>query len=239
MLQNLLNFITDLARNFAQTGQTLFNFIIDPAHNFADESVSYLKLCAASIVVAILIGIPLGIVVARRPILSFLAVNITGLMRAIPVVAFLVVAAYYLKFGFYPAFVALTVLGIPPILLNTYTGIRGIDAAIIDAAKGMGMTTWQIITRIQTPLILPIIAAGVRTAAVQIVGTATLATFIGAGGYGDYINAGLTQLDNIQILAGAVPVTLLALLVELSLSQVQRLLTPVGLRVQPTTETRK
>jgi osmoprotectant transport system permease protein len=117
--------------------------------------------------------------------------------------------------------------------LNTSTGIRGIDPAIIDAARGMGMTPWQILTRIQTPLVLPVIAAGARTAAVQIVATATLAAIIGAGGYGEYILSGLYQVDSTQILAGALPVAALAILIELGLSWVQHLVTPLGLRERP------
>ncbi|MBV9713588.1 MAG: ABC transporter permease, partial [Ktedonobacteraceae bacterium] len=154
------------------------------------------------------------------------------LMRAIPVIAFIVAVLPYLGLGFLPALIALTILGIPPILLNTYTGIRGINPATIDAARGMGMTTGQIITRIQAPLVLPIIAAGVRTSAVQIIATATLAAIIGAGGYGEYILSGLYQLDNVQILAGAIPVAILALIAEVLLSQLQRALTPAGLRVR-------
>jgi osmoprotectant transport system permease protein len=98
------------------------------------------------------------------------------------------------------------------------------------------MTTWQIVTRIQTPLVLPIIAAGVRTSAVQIVATATLAAIIGGGGYGEYIYLGLREFDNTALLAGALPVTLLAILVELSLAWLQRALTPAGLRVQAAVE---
>jgi osmoprotectant transport system permease protein len=117
-------------------------------------------------------------------------------------------------------------------LLNTYTGIRGIDPAMIDAAKGMGMTRWQIITRVQTPLVQSVVAAGIRTSAVQIIATATLAAFIGAGGYGDYIVDGLYKLNSTEILAGAIPVAILAMLVELVLGWLQRVLTPVGLRPQ-------
>jgi osmoprotectant transport system permease protein len=130
----------------------------------------------------------------------------------------------------------LIVLGIPPILLNTYTGIRGIDPAIIDAARGMGMTTWQINTRIRTPLVLPIVAAGVRTSAVQIIATATLAAIIGAGGYGDYIVDGLYNLNNTEILAGAIPVAVLAMIVEVAMSWLERRLTPEGLRLQTSVE---
>lgn len=216
---------------------SLWHFISDPNNDFAGHTLDYVRLSVASILLALFISVPLGIAVSRRPVLAFLAVNLSGLMRAIPVIAFLAAAWPFLGFGFKPAFVALTVLGIPPILLNTYTGIRGIDPAMIDAARGMGMTTWQIITRIQTPLVLPIIAAGVRTSAVQIVATATLAAIIGSGGYGEYIYLGLRQFDFTQLLAGALPVTILALLLEIFMSWLERALTPRGLRVQTTTST--
>ncbi len=210
----------------------LYQFIVDPSNDYLGHTLAYIELCLASVVLAIVIGVVLGAVVSRNPLLAFIAVNISGLMRAIPIIAFLVAVLPYLGLGFLPALIALTVLGIPPILLNTYTGIRGISPATIDAAKGMGMTTWQIITKIQAPLVLPIIAAGVRTSAVQIIATATLAAIIGAGGYGEYILSGLYQLDNVQILAGAIPVAILALIAEVLLSQLQRALTPAGLRVR-------
>jgi osmoprotectant transport system permease protein len=117
-------------------------------------------------------------------------------------------------------------------LLNTYTGIRGVDPAMIDAAKGMGMTTWQIATRIQTPLVTPLVAAGIRTSAVQIIATATLATFIAAGGYGDYIVDGINLFNYTELIVGAVSVAVLAILVEVLMSWLQRILTPEGLKVQ-------
>jgi len=211
----------------------LFQFAATPANRYLEHSLSYIDLCASSIVLAIAIGVALGVAVARRPVLAFAAVNLSGLMRAIPVIVFLTLALPYLGIGFTPSLVALSVLGIPPILLNTYTGIRGIDPVIVDTARGIGMTRGQIVRRIQAPLVLPVIAAGVRTSAVQIVATATLAAIIGAGGYGEYILAGLYQVDVVQILAGAVPVAALALMVELGLGWVQRLVTPAGLRAQP------
>jgi osmoprotectant transport system permease protein len=210
----------------------ILDFILDPHNDFPGQTNIYIQLCLLSIVVAIIIGVVLGIAVSRSPILGFIAVNISGLMRAIPVIAFLIAALPYLGLGFLPAFVSLVILGIPPILLNTYTGLRGIDPAMIDAAKGMGMTRWQIITRVQTPLVQSVVAAGIRTSAVQIIATATLAAFIGAGGYGDYIVDGLYKLNSTEILAGAIPVAILAMLVELVLGWLQRVLTPVGLRPQ-------
>ncbi|MFL5626631.1 MAG: ABC transporter permease [Ktedonobacteraceae bacterium] len=217
----------------------LLQFITDPANDYLGHSLAYIRLCLAAIILAIIIGVSLGVLVVRSQLASFIAINFSGLMRAIPVIAFLAAVWPFLGFGFVPSLVALTVLGIPPILLNTYTGIRGIDPATIEAARGMGMTTWQIITRIQAPLVLPIIAAGVRTSAVQIVATATLAAITGGGGYGEYIYLGLREFDNTALLAGALPVTLLAILVELSLAWLQRALTPAGLRVQAVVEVAK
>ncbi|HXX37061.1 MAG TPA: ABC transporter permease [bacterium] len=208
----------------------LVAFMTDPANSFAAHTFEYVGLCAAAGALAVLAGGALGVAVARRPVLAFAAINASGLMRAIPVIAFLAFAIPYLGLGFLPSLIALTVLGVPPVLVNTCTGIRTLDPAIIDAARGCGMTRWQIIGRVQLPLILPVIAAGARTAVVQIVATATLAAIIGAGGYGDYILSGLYQVDVTQILAGAIPVTLLAILAELVLSRLQRLLTPPGLR---------
>ena len=214
----------------------LLQFIADPANGYLQHTIDYIKLCVVAIVLAIVISVPLGVLVVRSPVASFIAINFSGLLRAIPILAVLVVFYPILGFGFLPALVALTILGIPPILLNTYTGIRGIDPATIDAARGMGMTTLQIVTRIQTPLVLPIIAAGIRTSAVQIIATATLAAIIGAGGYGEYIYLGLREFDTTQLLAGALPVALLALLVEYGLNWTEYALTPAGLRVKSSIE---
>ncbi|MBV8695138.1 MAG: ABC transporter permease [Ktedonobacteraceae bacterium] len=208
----------------------LLDFIADPHNNFMGQSITYLRICAISIMLAIVIGVVLAVAVSRSPVLSFIAVNLSGLLRAIPVIAFLVAVVPFLGIGAPPATVALVILGIPPILLNTYTGIRGIDPATIDAAKGMGMTYWQILTRIQAPLILPIVAAGVRTSAVQIVATATLAAITGAGGYGAYIFDGFNTFNKTAILAGAIPVAVLALIIEVAMGWLERALTPVGIR---------
>ncbi len=211
----------------------LVRFVMSPAADYAGHTTQYLGLCAASLVAAIVIGVAAGAAVGRRPVLGFLAVNLSGMMRAVPIIVFLALAIPYLGLGFTPAFVALTVLGIPPVLLNTTAGLRGVDPAVIDAARGMGMTGRQIALRIQAPLVLPVIAAGARTSAVQIIATATLAAIIGAGGYGDYILSGLYQVDTTQILAGTIPVSALALLAELGLGAAERGLTSPGLRTRP------
>jgi osmoprotectant transport system permease protein len=217
------------------------NFILDPKNDFLGQTFEYLKICGVSIALAIVIGVVLGVLVSRNAFLSFLAVNLSGLMRAIPIIAVLIVfvAFFHLGLGFKPTIIALIVLGIPPILLNTYTGIRGVDPAMIDAAKGMGMTLWQIATRIQAPLVTPLVAAGIRTSAVQIVATATLAAFIGAGGYGDYIVDGISVFNYTELVVGAASVAILAIVVEVFMSWLQRAVTPEGLKVQEQAATAK
>ncbi len=215
------------------------NFILDPKNDFRGHTSEYLIICGVSIFLAIVIGIVLGVLVSRNAFLAFLAVNLSGLMRAIPIIAVLILFVPFFGLGFTPTIIALIVLGIPPILLNTYTGIRGVDPAMIDAAKGMGMTPWQIATRIQAPLVTPLVAAGIRTSAVQIVATATLAAFIGAGGYGDYIVDGLSVFNYTELVVGAASVAILAIVVEVFMSWLQRAVTPEGLKVQEQAATAK
>jgi osmoprotectant transport system permease protein len=209
------------------------NFILDPTNDYLGHAIDYLKLCGVAIFLATIIGVGLGMLVSRSAFLAFIAINLSGVMRAIPIIATLFIIFSIVKqLGFLPAIIALILLGIPPILINTYTGIRGIDPAAIEAAKGMGMTSWQIAIRIQAPLVTPLVAAGIRTSAVQIVATATLAAFVGAGGFGDYIVDGITVFNNTELIVGAVSVAVLAMIIEISLSWLQHVLTPEGLKVQ-------
>ncbi len=209
------------------------NFVLDPNNHYLAETGTYLRLCDVAIGAAIVIGVVLGALVSRSAFLAFIAINLSGLMRAIPIIAILFLfVSLFKQLGFLPSIIALIVLGIPPILINTYTGIRGVDPAAIDAAKGMGMTTWQIATRIQAPLVTPLVAAGIRTSAVQVVATATLAAFVGGGGFGDYIVDGLTVFNYTELIVGAVSVAILAIIVEVFMSWLQRVLTPEGLKVQ-------
>lgn len=210
----------------------VIQFILDPQNDFIGQTLAYLGICGFSIAIAIVIGVVVGAAVSRNPALAFVAVNLSGLIRAIPIIAILFAFVPILGLGFKPTVIALIVLGIPPILLNTYTGLRAIDPAIIDAAKGMGMNRWQIAIRIQTPLVTPLVIAGVRTSSVQIIATATLAAFIAAGGYGDYIVNGLNVFNYTELIAGSIAVAVLAILVEVLMSWLQRLVTPAGLKVQ-------
>lgn len=210
-------------------------FIMDPRNKFGQELLTTLALSVFPIALSVLIGIPLGFAVARQPVAAFLATNLSGLARAIPTLAFLAILIPLLgQVGFVPSVIALTLLGIPPILLNTIAGLRSLDPATLDAAHGMGMTRWQVLTWIQVPLVLPVVAAGVRSAAVQIVATSTLAALIGGQGLGDFVVGGIAlgAAGTVELSVGAISIAALALLVEVSLAYVQRLVTPAGLRVE-------
>lgn len=213
----------------------ILQFYLNPKNNLVAETIAFLQLCFIPISIALVIGVVVGILVSRNSFLAFIAVNVSDLMRAVPVLAVLFMFVPIFHVGFLPAAIALTILGIPPILLNTYTGLRGVDPAMIDAARGMGMTNLQIISKVQAPLVLPVIIAGIKTAAVQIVATASLGGLIGAGGYGDYIIDGVNLLNDTEIIAGALLVAAWALLVELGLSWLETRITPAGLRVQTPT----
>jgi osmoprotectant transport system permease protein len=210
----------------------LLEFYLNPRNNLMGQSVTFFELCFVPIVLSIAIGVIVGVLVYRNALLSFVAINLSNLIRAIPVLAALFIFVPIFKIGFLPAAVALTMLGIPPVLLNTYVGLRGVDPAAVEAARGMGMTSWQIMVRVQAPLVLPVLAAGVRTSAVQVVATAPLGGFIGAGGYGDYIIDGVNTLNTTEILAGSILVAALAMSAEIGMSWLERRLTPAGLRVQ-------
>jgi len=209
----------------------ILNFILDPKNDFLGHTLAYLQICAIGIVGSVILGVAIGAAVSGNPLLSFIAINLSGLIRAVPIIATLIILVPFFHIGITSTLIALTLLGIPPVLLNTYTGIRGVDPAMIDAAKGMGMTRWQIATKIQTPLVIPLVAAGIRTTAVQIVATATLAAFIGAGGYGEYIVDGINLNKYTELIAGSLAVAVFAIVVEVFMGWLQRVLTPAGLKV--------
>jgi len=132
--------------------------------------------------------------------------------------------------GFAPALFALTLLALPPILINTFTAIREVDADIVDAARGMGMTAAELMRKVKLPLALPVVFAGIRTAAIQVISGAVLAAYIGGGGLGDFITAGIAMMAMPQLLVGAIPVTLLSLSTDYLFGTLERRLTPRGIR---------
>lgn len=197
----------------------------DPS-TFTGAVQIHLKLSGLALLLGFALCFPLGVLASRSRLISISAINIVGVARAIPSVAilFLIFAQFpQLGLGFTPALIALVVLACPPILINTNVGFREVDPAIREAAYGMGMSGLQVLTKVELPLALPVVIAGVRTAAVEVIASATLATFIGAGGLGDFINEGLTTLNNTLMLEGALPVALITLTAEVILGSAELL----------------
>jgi osmoprotectant transport system permease protein len=190
----------------------------------------HVALSGAALTIAAAIAIPVGIYAAHRRSAAFAAVNTANVGRTLPSLAVLALVMPLLGTGFAPSLFALSLLALPPILLNTIAGVRGIDAEIVDAARGMGMTPRGVLLRIEWPLALPVVFAGLRTATIQVVSGAVLAAFIGGGGLGDFITAGIAMMAMPQLLVGAIPVTLLALGADFGFGALQRRLTPRGVR---------
>lgn len=190
----------------------------------------HLILSLFAIFVAILIAVPLGILLTRYRKLAEPIIGITSVIQTIPSLALLGFMLPIFGIGKTPAMIALILYALLPIVRNTYTGITGVEPSLIDAGRGMGMTSIQILYMVELPLSLPVIMAGVRTATVLTIGVAALGTFIGAGGLGDLINRGLNVYDNNLILAGAIPAALLAIVLEYGLRKVEYAVTPRGLR---------
>lgn len=195
-------------------------------------TLEHLTLTGISVLLAALAAIPAGIVLARRDLAARAALAVAGVLQTIPSLALLafMIAVPGLGLSVRSAIAALSLYALLPILRNTITGMRGVDPLLVDTARGLGLTEFQVWMRVQLPLALPTIMAGVRTAAVISVGIATLAAFIGAGGLGDPIVNGLYLNDTWLILAGALPAAVLALVVDRLLGLLERRITPVGIR---------
>ena len=191
-------------------------------------SARHLWLAGVSLAAAIVVGVGVGLLVAGRRAAEA-ATRGVGLLQTVPGIALLAFMLPVLGIGVVPAIVALFLYSLYPIVRGTVTGVREADRSAVDAAVALGMTPRQVLTWVQVPLAVPVIMAGVRTAAVTNVGTATLAAFVGGGGLGDPIVAGLALADTRMILSGAVPAAVLAVLVDLLLGRAQRWLTPAGL----------
>lgn len=183
----------------------------------------HLLLVAVSLGIGMLLCIPLGVLTSRSQTAAFTFINAANAVRVIPSIAILFLAIPYFGLSFTAAAIALTVLALPPILINTDAAFRTIPPEIKEAAYGMGMTSNQVLRRIEIPLALPVIVAGIRTATLEVIASATLAAFIGAGGLGIYITRGFALFDNSILLVGAISVAVLALAAELLLGGLVRL----------------
>lgn len=197
------------------------------------RTAEHLFLVSLAIGIAVLVGIPLGILITRKPEFRKPILGFANVLQTIPSLAlfgFLISVPLLGGIGNTPAIIALTLYSLLPIIRNTYTGIAGVDPAIREAGRGMGMTDRQLLLQVEIPLALGVILAGVRVATVIAIGIATIAPAIGAGGLGVFIFRGISVVNNQLILAGAIPAAFVALLADFGISWIEKRLTPAGLR---------
>lgn len=205
-------------------------YILQNKEQILSLTVEHIKLTAISVGFAILIGVPLGILISYIKKLNKPILGVANVIQAIPSMALLGFAIPFLGIGTLPAVVMVILYSLLPIIKNTYTGIKNINPLMLEAAKGIGLTKFQILRKVQIPLALPVIMAGVRISAVTAVGLMTMAAFIGASGLGILVFSGIRTVSNNQILAGAIPACLLALLVDYLVGLIEKLVTPISLQ---------
>ncbi|GGL58513.1 ABC transporter permease [Sporolactobacillus putidus] len=202
-----------------------FQYIMHNRAAFSEAMRTHLELSGSALLIGLLISIPLGIICARHARLSVMIMGMVNSLRVVPSLAILIIVMPILGTGYTPALVALTILSCPPILINTFLGIKSVDHEVIESAIGMGMDNRQILFRIELPLALPLILSGVRTASVEVISSATLAAFIGGGGLGTFIINGLGLYNFAVLLAGAIPVALFAICSEVVFGIIEKLAT--------------
>ncbi|MGM9902702.1 glycine betaine/carnitine/choline ABC transporter permease [Enterococcus sp. 10A9_DIV0425] len=194
------------------------------------KSLEHLYISAIALVLGITIAVPLGILLTRFPKIAAMIIGLTSALQTVPSLALLALMIPLFGVGKTPAIIALFIYSLLPILRNTYIGMKNVDWNYRDVAKGMGMTNLQSIFLVEFPIAMPTIMAGIRLAAVYVIAWATLASYIGAGGLGDLIFSGLNNYQPDLIIAGTVPVTILALLADFLLGILEDRLTPVALK---------
>lgn len=199
----------------------LINTFINRWHEILNLTIQHIELTIISLFIVVLIAVPTGIFITRNQKLASIVINIANIFQTIPSLALLGFMIPFLGIGPLPAIVALVIYGLLPIIRNTYIGITSVAPAIIDAGIGMGMTNKQILLKIELPLSMPVIMGGIRTATVLMIGVATLATLVGAGGLGDLIFRGIATANQELILAGAIPAALLAIVADFLLKKVE------------------
>jgi len=193
--------------------------------------VEHIGYSALALLIATLIALPLGVAIGHTGRGAYAIVSLTNIWRAIPTLGLLIIMVVWIGFSPLTWLIPLVALAIPPILVNAYEGVLVVDPDLTDAARGMGMTEWQVLRQIEIPVAMPLIVLGLRTAAIFIVATANIAAEIGIGGLGRFIIDGLASNDYGQVAGGGALVVVLALAVQVLFVGVRRLLVPVGLRV--------
>jgi osmoprotectant transport system permease protein len=199
--------------------------------DFLNQLLVHIELSVAALLIGVAVALPIALATFRSSLWATVAINTGNIGRAVPSLAILALVFPLLGFGFAPSLVALTLLAIPPILINASTGLRQVNPQVIDAARGMGLSGGQILSSIQLPIAAPVIFAGIRTSAVQVVASATLATFVGGGGLGDLIVLGLQRNDPAVLIGGSLAVAALSIITEIGFGFLERTFTPKGLLV--------
>ena len=206
-------------------------FAVFGRDDFLNQLLVHVELSVVALLIGVVIAMPIALATFRSPFWAAVAINTGNIGRAVPSLAILALVFPLLGFGFTPSLVALTLLAIPPILINASTGLSQVNPQVIDAARGMGLSKGQILRGIQLPIAAPVIFAGIRTSAVQVVASATLATFVGGGGLGDLIVLGLQRNDPSVLVGGSLTIAVLAIITELTFGLLERTFTPKGLLV--------
>lgn len=208
----------------------LFEMFVNRWDHLLVAFQEHIFLVVIAMGLGILISVPVGVFLTGVRKIADPVIGVAGIAQTIPSLALLGFMLPFVGIGKPNAIIALTVYALLPILRNTYTGILEVDQSAVEAGRGMGMTRWQILFKIELPLALPVIMAGIRTSTVITIGVATLATFVGAGGLGDLIMRGIQTMDTNLMLIGALPAALLAIIAEFILKGFENLVTPKGLR---------
>ncbi|WP_346207340.1 ABC transporter permease [Caldifermentibacillus hisashii] len=208
----------------------LLDFLSENGIELIVKTWEHIYISLIAIFLGIIVAVPLGVLLTRVPKIANFILGLLNVLQTIPSFAILALFIPLLGIGLVPAIVALFLYSLMPILRNTFIGIRDVKKDLIEAGIGMGMTEWERIRLVEIPLATPVIMSGIRLATVFLIGWATLASYIGAGGLGDYIFSGMNLYKPEYILAGAIPVTLLALVTDLFLGKVETWVTPKGIR---------
>ncbi|MFC4944022.1 ABC transporter permease [Pseudonocardia sp. GCM10023141] len=222
---------------------TLFGWLFDPANwkgsgGVPQRLVEHLGYSALTMIIALVIAIPIGAWIGHSGRGGFVVVGLANGLRALPTVGLLVLLVGAVGIGLLGPLVALVILAVPPILAGTYSGVRNVDRSVVDAAKGMGMRGRDILFQVELPNALPLIIGGVRSALLQVISTATIAAYVALGGLGRFIIDGLSVRDFPQMIAGSILVAVLAIVADLLLAGLQKLLVSPGLQAAPVSRRR-
>jgi osmoprotectant transport system permease protein len=212
---------------------SFWQFLSDPAHWTGPSGIpvrvlEHLWYTGLTLAIAVGIALPVGLLIGHTNRAAFLVINLGNAARSLPTLGVLIIVVLTTGLGLTPVLVALVALAVPPILTATYAGIRAVDPLVVDAARGMGMTPPQVLFRAEVPVALPVIMSGLRSAALQVIATATIAAYVALGGLGRFVIDGLSVRSYGEMVTGAVLVALLAITVDAALAAVQRLIVSPG-----------